>query len=158
MAGEALSKIDQRIKELQIVLPEVAPAGNYVPAVRTGNLVFISGQLPKVEGKIAFKGRVGKDLNLETARRAAKACVVNLVSALRNEVGNLEKVKRIVRVMGYINTYPGFNDHVKVMDAASELLVEIFGETVGPHARAVVGVMELPMMASMEMEMIAEVR
>ncbi|QQR81564.1 MAG: RidA family protein [Deltaproteobacteria bacterium] len=150
--------IDQKLKELQIVLPEIVPAGNYVPAVRTGNLLFVSGQLPKVEGKIAYKGRVGKDLNIETARRAAKACVVNLIAVLKNELGALEKVKKIVRVMGYINTYPGFNDHVKVMDAASELLVEVFGETVGPHARAVVGVVELPLMASMEMELIAEVR
>ncbi len=158
MVATTVSPLDQKLKELQIVLPEVQVAGHYVPAVRTGNLLFVSGQLPKVEGKIAYKGRVGKDLNIETARRAAKACVVNLIAVLKNELGNLEKVKRIVRVMGYINTYPGFNEHVKVMDAASELLVDVFGEIVGSHARAVVGVVELPLMASMEMEMIAEVR
>src|SRR3989338_4893885 len=101
-------KIEDRLKELQIVLPEVQPAGNYLPAVRTGNLVFVSGVLPKVEGRIAFKGRVGKDLNVDSARRAAKACVVNLLAVLQSELGNLEKVKRIVRLTGYINTYPGF--------------------------------------------------
>lgn len=150
-------KIEERLVELHIVLPEVQPAGNYLPAIRVGNLVFLSGVLPKVEGRIAFKGRVGKDLNVESARRAAKACVVNLLASLQFELGNLDKVKRIIRLTGYINTYPGFSEHIKVMDAASELLVEVFGEA-GKHSRVVVGVVELPLGASMEMEMIAEVR
>ncbi len=149
--------VDDRLKELHIVLPEVQPAGNYVPAVRTGNLVFLSGQLPKVEGKIAFKGRVGRDVNLESARRAARACVTNLLAALKQEIGSLDKVKKVIRVIGYINTYPGFNDHSKVLDAASDLLVEIFGEA-GRHSRVAVGVVELPLGACLEMEMVAEVR
>lgn len=153
----AIKKIEARLQELQIILPEVQPAGNYLPAVRTGNLVFISGVLPKVEGRIAFKGRVGRDLNVESARRAAKACVVNLIAALKQEIGNLDKVRRIVRLSGFINTYPGFNDHPKIMDAASELLVEIFGES-GRHSRVTIGVVELPAGSSMEMEMIAEVK
>lgn len=150
-------KIEERLKELQVILPEVQPAGNYLPAVRVGNLVFVSGVLPKVEGRITFKGRVGKDLNVESARRAAKACVVNLLAALQSELGNLDKVKRIIRLTGYINTYPGFSEHPKVIDAASELLVEVFGEA-GRHSRVVVGVVELPFGSSMEMEMIAEVK
>ncbi len=149
--------IEEKLKELQIVLPEVQAAGNYLPAVRTGNLIFISGQLPKVEGKIAFKGRVGKDLNVESARRAAKACVVNLIAVLKQALGTLDNVKKIVRLTGYINTYPGFHDHPKVLDAASELLVEVFGEA-GKHSRVAIGVVELPLGASMEMEMIAEVK
>ena len=149
--------VDDRLKELHIVLPEVQPAGNYVPAVRTGNLVFLSGQLPKVEGKIAFKGRVGRDVNLESARRAARACVTNRLAALKLEIGSLDKVKKVIRVIGYINTYPGFNDHSKVLDAASDLLVEIFGEA-GRHSRVAVGVVELPLGACLEMEMVAEVR
>lgn len=152
-----MPSIEERLKELQIVLPEVQPAGNYLPAVRTGNLLFISGQLPKVEGRIAFRGRVGKDLNVESARRAAKACLTNVLAVIKQEMGTLDKVKKIVRLTGYINTYPGFNDHPKVMDAASDLLVEIFGD-LGRHSRVVVGVVELPMAAAMEMEMIAEVK
>src|SRR3989338_6544690 len=131
-------KIEDRLKELQIVLPEVQPAGNYLPAVRVGNLIFVSGVLPKVEVRIVFKGRVGKDLNIESARRAAKACVTNLLAALHSELGSLDKVKRIIRLTGYINTYPGFNEHPKVIDAASELLVEVFGEA-GKHSRVVGG-------------------
>ncbi len=149
--------LDEHLKALQIILPEVQPSGNYLPAVRTGNLLFISGQLPKVEGRIAFKGRVGKDLNIETARRAAKACVTNLLAVLRHSLGSLEKVKKIVRITGYINTYPGFSEHIKVMDAASDMLVEVFGEA-GRHSRVVVGVVELPLGASIEIEMVAEVK
>jgi len=152
-----MPSIEDKLQELHIILPEVQPAGNYVPAVRVGNLVFVSGQLPKVEGKIAYKGRVGKDLNIETARRAAKACLANVLAALKSEIGSLDKVKRIVRMTGYINTYPGFSEHPKVLDAASEQLVEIFGEA-GKHSRVAIGVVELPFGSSMEMEMIAEVR
>ena len=152
-----MSTIEEKLQELQIVLPEVTPAGHYVPAVRTGNLVFVSGQLPKVEGRIAFKGRVGKDLNVESARRAAKACLANVLAALKFEIGSLDKVRRIVRMTGYINTYPGFSEHPKVLDAASEQLIEIFGEA-GKHSRVAIGVVELPFGSSMEMEMIAEVR
>jgi enamine deaminase RidA (YjgF/YER057c/UK114 family) len=153
-----LTTIQARLEELHILLPEVQPVGEYLPAVRTGNLLYISGQLPKVEGKIAFKGRVGRDVNLESARRAAKACLLNVLAAALSEIGTLDKIRKIVRLNGYINTYPGFNDHPKVMDAASELLTQIFGETIGRHSRTVVGVVELPLGASIEMDMIAEVR
>ena len=152
-----MSLIEKKLAELQVTLPEVEPAGNYLPAVRTGNIVFISGQLPKVEGRIAFKGRVGRDLNLESARRAARACVANLLAALKGEIANLDQVKRILRLTGYINTYPGFSEHAKVLDAASELLIDIFGEA-GKHSRVAVGVVELPLGAAIEMEMIVEVR
>lgn len=150
-------KIADRLKELQLTLPEVQPAGNYRPAVKAGSLVFVSGQLPKVEGKVAFKGRVGKDVSLETARRAAKAALLNALAALEQEVGSLDKVKQIVKVTGYINSYPGFYDQSKVMDGASDLLVEIFGER-GPHSRVAVGVVELPQGAAIEIEMVVEVR
>lgn len=149
--------IEERLTELQIVLPEVVPAGNYLPAVRTGNLVYVSGQLPKVEGKIAFKGRVGKDLNLESARRAARACVVNILAVLKQELGGLDKIKRVIRLSGFVNSYPGFQEQPKVMDAASDLLVELFGEA-GRHSRVAVGVVELPMGAAVEVDMIVEVR
>ncbi len=131
--------------------------GNYLPAVKTGNLVFISGQLPKVEGKVAFRGRVGKDVNLETARRAARACVINALAVLQQELGQLDRIKQIVRVGGFINSYPGFYDQAKVMDGASDLLVEIFGDR-GRHTRVAVGVVELPLGAAVEIEMVVEVR
>lgn len=149
--------IEARLKELQIVLPEVAVAGNYLPAVRVGNMVFVSGQLPKVEGKIAFRGRVGKDLNLESARRAARACLINSLAVLNQELGNLDRLKRVIRLTGYVNSYPGFQEQAKVMDAASDLLVEIFGEA-GKHSRVSVGVVELPLGAAVEIDMIAEIR
>ena len=150
-------KIEERLQELHIQLPEVQPAGNYLPAIRSGSLIFVSGQLPKVEGKIAFKGRVGKDLNVESARRCAKACLANILAVLQQELGTLDKIKKVVKLTGYINTYPGFSEHPKVMDAASEALIEIFGEA-GRHARTVIGVVELPLGAAMEMDMIVEAR
>ena len=107
--------------------------------------------------EVAFKGRVGKDVNVESARRAAKACLANILAAMQQELGTLDKVKKIVKLTGYINTYPGFSEHTKVMDAASELLVEIFGDT-GRHARTLIGGVELPLGSSMEMDLIAEVR
>ncbi len=149
--------IEQKLAELHIILPEVQAIGHYLPAVKTGNLLFVSGQLPKVEGRIAYKGRVGKDLDIEGGKRAGKACLVNILAAMKQELGSLDRVKRIVRLNGYINTYPGFNDHVKIMDAVSEQLVEIFGEA-GQHSRTVIGVVELPLGAAMEMDLIAEVK
>lgn len=149
--------INNRLKELKLELPEVVPVGNYLPACRVGNMVYVSGQLPKVEGRIAFRGKVGLDVDLETARRAARACVANLLAVLKFELGSLEKVKRIVRVTGYINSSPGFQDQAKVMDAASDLFVEIFGES-GRHSRVSVGVAELPLGAAVEIDLVAEVK
>ncbi|MBI4373292.1 MAG: RidA family protein [Deltaproteobacteria bacterium] len=149
--------IEERLRELQIDLPEVAVAGNYLPSCRTGNLVFISGQLPKVEGKIAFRGHVGKEIDLESARRGARACVANLLAALKQEIGALDRVKKVVRVTGYVSSFPGFQEQHKVIDAASDLLVELFGEP-GRHSRVSVGVVELPLGAAVELEMIVEIK
>ncbi len=148
--------IEDRLKELQITLPEVQPVGNYLPACRVGNLLFVSGQLPKVEGRIAFRGPVGGDLNLETARRAARACVINILAVLKQELGKLDRVKRFVRITGYVASAPGFEDQAKVMDGATDLLVEVFGEK-GRPTRVSVGVSELPLGASVEAEAIVEV-
>ncbi|MBI2082523.1 MAG: RidA family protein [Deltaproteobacteria bacterium] len=149
--------IEDRLRELQIDLPEVAPAGNYLPSCRVGNLIFISGQLPKVEGRIAFRGRVGKEVDLESARRAAKACVANLLAVLKQDLGSLDRVKKVVRLTGYVNSFPGFQEQHKVVDGASDLLVEIFGDS-GRHSRVSVGVVELPMGAAVELEMIVEIK
>lgn len=149
--------LEERLDELKIVLPEVATVGNYLPAVRIGNLLYVSGQLPKVGGKVAYKGRVGHEVDLESARHAARACVVNILAVLKRELGNLERVKKVVRMTGFVNSYPGFQDQAKVMDAASDLLVELFGEN-GKHSRVAVGVAELPLGAAVEIDLIAEVR
>jgi enamine deaminase RidA (YjgF/YER057c/UK114 family) len=147
---------EKRIQELHIDLPEVAAVGNYAPAVKTGRLVYVSGQLPKAEGRLTHTGRVGRELGLEEGRRAARTCAINALAALKSAVGSLDKVQRIVKLTGYVTSSVGFQDHHKVIDAASDLLVEIFGPA-GKHARAVVGVVELPMGAPVEIELIAEV-
>ena len=148
---------EKRIEELQIDLAEVGAVGNYVPALQVGKLVFISGQLPRSDGRLTHAGRVGRELSLEDGRRAARTCVVNCLAALKSSVGSLDKVRRIVRMSGYITSAVGFQEQHKVMDAASELLVEIFGPA-GKHARSAVGVVELPLGAAVEIELIAELK
>lgn len=149
--------IAKRLQELQIVLPEIESIGNYRPAVKSGKLVYVSGQLPKAEGRIVHVGRVGRELNLEAARKAARLCVINCLTALKSEIGNLDKVQKVVKVNGYITSGVGFRDLHKVMDAASELIGDVFGPA-GKHARSTIGVVELPMGAAMEMDMIVELK
>ncbi|MDO8461939.1 MAG: RidA family protein [Deltaproteobacteria bacterium] len=147
--------IDQRLRDLQIQLPEIQVAGLYQPAVKTGNLIFVSGQLPKSEGRIVSQGKLGGDVTLEIGRRAARTCLVNVLAVLKSELGSLDKVKQIIRLTGYVASAPGFKDQPKVIDGASELLVELFGP-LGRHSRVAVGVAELPMGASVEIDLIAE--
>ncbi len=149
---------EEKLKELKIQLTDPASAeGAYLPCVRTGNLLFISGQLPKIGPQLAFKGKLGKEMNLDNGQRAAKQALANALSVAKWELGSLDRVKRVVRLTGYINSAPGFTDQVKVMDAASELLGEIFGE-VGKHSRVTVGVSELPLSATVEIDLILEVK
>ncbi len=154
MAG----KIDARLKELGITVPEgVAPAGNYVPAVRSGNLVFVAGQIPLEGGKPQFIGKLGREFKVEDGQKAARLCAINIVSQLRAALGgDLDKVKRIVRVGGFVNAVPDFTDQPQVVNGASDLLVQIFGEA-GKHARAAVGVSSLPRGVAVEVEAVAEV-
>jgi enamine deaminase RidA (YjgF/YER057c/UK114 family) len=154
MAG----KIDARLKELGITVPEgVAPAGNYVPAVRSGNLVFVAGQIPLEGGKPQFIGKLGREFQVEDGQKAARLCAINIVSQLRAALGgDLDKVKRIVRVGGFVNAVPDFTDQPQVINGASDLLVQIFGEA-GKHARAAVGVSSLPRGVAVEVEAVAEV-
>lgn len=150
-------KIADRLEELHIQLPEVAAAGNYSPVLKSGRHVYVSGQLPKTEGRIAHKGRVGREVTLESARKAARLAIINCLAALQDHLGSLDKVQRIVKVTGYITSAVGFTEQHKVMDAASDLLVDIFGPT-GKHARAAVGVVELPLGACIEIDMIVETK
>jgi len=138
-------------------LPEVAaPVAAYVPTVRTGNLVFVSGQIPRVKGEIQYRGHLGSDLSVEDGRAAARLCALNALAAVKNEIGDLDKVRRVVKVTGYVASAAGFTDQPKVVDGASLFLGELLGEK-GKHARAAVGVNELPLGVSVEIEMIVEV-
>ena len=147
--------IEQKIESLGITLPTPpTPAGSYVPAVRTGNLLFISGQIPMIDGKVVFTGKV-TDENLETAQESAKICAINILAQLKRELGDLDKVSKIVRLSGFVNSVPEFSQHPKVINAASDLFFEIFGEK-AKHSRIAVGVSSLPLDSMTEIDAIVE--
>jgi enamine deaminase RidA (YjgF/YER057c/UK114 family) len=148
--------IEQKIESLGIKLPSPpTPAGSYVAVVKTGNLLFISGQIPMVNGKLLYTGKV-TDENLETAQKSAKTCAINILAQLKRELGDFEKVSKIVRLSGFVNSDPEFSQHPKVINAASDLLHEIFGEK-GIHSRIAVGVANLPLNSMTEIDAIVEV-
>ena len=150
-------KYEQRIHECGYMLPSVAEVlGVYVPAVRAGDVLFLAGVIPEVDDELKYKGKLGKELAIKDGREAAKICVLNALSAIKDCIGDLDKVKRFIRVIGYINSAPGFTEQPKVLDGASEFLVEIFGEK-GKHARLAIGVAELPVNAPIELEMIVQI-
>jgi len=148
--------IEQKIESLGIKLPTPpTPAGSYVAVVRTGNLLYISGQIPMENGKVVFTGKVS-DENLETAQKSARMCAINILAQLKRELGDLEKVSKIVRISGFVNSVPGFSQHPKVINSASDLFFEIFGEK-GKHSRIAVGVASLPLDSMTEIDAIVEV-
>jgi enamine deaminase RidA (YjgF/YER057c/UK114 family) len=148
---------EERLQQLGISLPAPAvPVAAYVPTVRTGDLVYVSGQVPTADGKPTHLGHLGDDVDLEDGRAAARTCAINLIAALKAELGELSRVRRVVKVTGFVASAPGFTDHPKVINAASELLGEAFGEA-GRHARAAVGVAALPLGVPVEVEAIVEV-
>jgi len=148
---------EDRLKALGIKLPEApAPLGSYVPIIITGNLVFISGMLPLVGGKLLRQGKVGDTITVDDAREDAKAATINALSGRRAGTGSLDKVKRCIKITGYIASAPDFTEQPKVLNAASDLIHEIWGET-GRHARAAVGVTVLPMNSPVEIDFIFEV-
>jgi enamine deaminase RidA (YjgF/YER057c/UK114 family) len=145
-----------RLGQLGIALPQlVAPLAAYVPAVRTGNLVYTSGQLPIDGGKLERTGKVGADVSPEDAKALARVCALNALAAVRSIV-ELDSVTRVVKVVGFVASAPGFNGQPGVINGASELFTEVFGDR-GAHARSAVGVSELPMDAPVEVELIVEV-
>jgi enamine deaminase RidA (YjgF/YER057c/UK114 family) len=150
--------IDKRLAELGIVLPTPAkPIANYAPWVRTGNLVYISGQGAVRDGKIEYTGKVGDTVSLEDAIASARLTAVNIIAHLRDACdGDLDRVKRVVKLLGLVNCTPAFGDHPKVINGASDLMVEVFGEK-GRHARSAVGAPSLPFGLSVEVEAIAEI-
>lgn len=149
--------VEKKLKELGLQLPpNQKPLANYVKAVRVGNLVFLSGQGPSsMDGKL-IAGKVGKDLTIEQGYDAAKLTGLSLLSSLKEEIGNLNKVKRIVKVLGMVNCPETFTDHPKVINGFSDLMVAIFGEK-GKHARSAVGMNSLPFNIPVEIEMVVEV-
>ncbi len=142
---------------IEIRLPNPPkPAGSYIPAVRVGNILYISGQIPFVDGEIKYKGKLGKDVTVEEGYQAARACGLNALSALKNEIGDLHKVRRIIKLSGYVNGTEGFIDQPKVVDGASDLMSEVFGD-VGRHARIALGANSLPLGSAVEIDLIAEI-
>jgi len=150
--------IDARLAELGIVLPPaMAPVANYVPYVVTGNLVVISGQLPAVDGKVAVTGKVGAEVSVEQGQQAARLCFTNLLTQLRAACGgDLDRVKRVVRLGGFIASPESFTQHATVMNGASDLAVAVFGDA-GRHARSTIGVPALPLDAAVEVEGLFEI-
>jgi enamine deaminase RidA (YjgF/YER057c/UK114 family) len=150
--------IEEQIKALGLTLPAVpVPLAAYIPAVKTGNLVFISGQLPMLDGILKYKGKVGAFVSEGEAKHAAEIAVLNCLAVIKSIVGNLELVERVIKVTVFVNSDPGFVNQPEVANGASELLVKIFGDK-GKHARAAVGVNVLPRDASVEIEMLVETK
>jgi enamine deaminase RidA (YjgF/YER057c/UK114 family) len=151
-----MSKIEARLAELGFPLPAVAkPVAAYVPSVVTGNLCFTSGQLPFVDGALPKAGKVGRDLTAEEAKDLARLCALNALAALKLSIGDLDRVTRIVKVVGFVSVVPEFTAIPGVINGASEFLGEVFGDA-GVHARSAVGVPALPLDSAVEVELIAE--
>jgi enamine deaminase RidA (YjgF/YER057c/UK114 family) len=151
-------RIKEKIESLGLTLPVAAlPVAAYVPAVRTGNLVFVAGQLPLVDGKIVKEGKVGKEVTPEEAKEMAQVCALNALAAIAL-VADIDQIERIVRVGGFVNGIPGFFAIPPIINGASELFIKIFGEVNGKHARTAIGVAELPLNAPVEVEVLVQLK
>ncbi|MEU4408261.1 RidA family protein [Streptosporangium sp. NPDC023963] len=149
---------EERLAELGLTLPEVVPPlAAYVPAVRSGDHIYTSGQLPVVDGKLVATGKVGAEVGVEDAYELARACALNALAAVASEAGGLSNIVRIVKVVGFVASAPGFTGQPQVVNGASDLLAAVLGDA-GRHARSAVGVAVLPLDAPVEVEVIAEVR
>ncbi|HXF16146.1 MAG TPA: RidA family protein [Burkholderiales bacterium] len=154
-SAQTIGGAEETLKKKNILLPAPpSPVANYVPAVRVGNLLFLSGSGPDPSTP---RGKVGKDLTLEQGYQAARSVGLNLLANAKANLGSLDKVKRVVKVLGMVNSAPGFTDQPKVINGFSDLMVEVFGESIGKHARSAVGMAELPFGIPVEIEMILEV-
>ena len=145
--------IEDRLRALALTLPEAAtPSFNYVPVTLHRGVAYVAGQLPKVGGDIRVRGKAGREVNVETARGEARICILQGLACLKAALGSLDRVEQVLKVGGFVASAPGFNDQPKVLDAASDLLVEVFGDK-GRHARSAIGVAELPRDAVVEIEL-----
>lgn len=157
-AGEAevTSAVERRLGDLGLALPEVAaPVAAYVPALVTGSTVYTSGQLPFVAGQLPATGKVGAEVSAEDAKKYAELCIINALAAVKSQIGDLDRITRIVKVVGFVASDPSFTGQPGVVNGASELLGKVFGEA-GSHARSAVGVAVLPLDAPVEVELIAD--
>jgi enamine deaminase RidA (YjgF/YER057c/UK114 family) len=149
--------IEEKIKSIGIKLPiPPSPAGSYIPVVKSGNLLYVSGQIPMQDGKVGFTGKVSEE-NIETAQKSARVCAINILAQLKKELGDLEKISKIVKLSGFVNSAPEFTQQPKVINAASDLFYEIFGES-GKHSRVAVGVSSLPLDSMTEIDAIVEIK
>jgi enamine deaminase RidA (YjgF/YER057c/UK114 family) len=152
-----MGKVESKLSELKLSLPEAPkPVAAYIPSKQTGNLVFTAGQLPMVNGELISKGLLGQDVEIDEASKAARICTLNALAAIKGVIGDLDRIKQIVRVVGYVASVPTFTQQPAVVNGASELLLEIFGEN-GKHARSAVGMAVLPLNASVEIELTVEI-
>jgi enamine deaminase RidA (YjgF/YER057c/UK114 family) len=150
--------VEEKMKELGFTLPEtVKPLAAYIPAIRTGDYVYTSGQVPFADGKLKYGGKIGSDLSIEEGQKAAELCALNALSAIKSVIGDLNKIEQIVKVTVFVNSADGFSDQPKVANGASEFLGKIFGEA-GKHARSAVGANGLPVNSAVEVEMIVKVK
>src|SRR5438270_14062569 len=153
-----MAQVEEKLRQLGHAVPDPgAPAFNYVGAVQAGNLVFVSGHGPRKDGEYIYLGKVGQEVDLDSAREAAELVILNCLGSLKQVIGDLDRVTRIVKLLGMVNSAPDFTQQPVVINAASDLLVAAFGETIGKHARSAVGMAALPGGISVEIEMIVEV-
>lgn len=151
-------RIEDRLQELGIILPDAnPPAAVYCPGVQVGKLVFTAGQTPKIDGELQYTGKFGQDLTVEEGQAAARLCILSCLAILKDVAGSLERVERIVKLTGFVNAVPTFTQHSQVIDGASRLLYDVFGEA-GSHARSAVGCISLPGNACCEIEMVAALK
>ena len=152
-----MPKYEKILHDLGLKLPDAPkPVAAYIPAKQSGNIVFTAGQLPMVNGELISKGLLGQDVEIDEANKAARICTLNALAAIKGVIGDLDRIKQIVRVVGYVASVPTFTQQPAVVNGASELLLEIFGEA-GKHARSAVGMAVLPLNASVEIELTVEV-
>jgi len=152
-----MGKIEKKLQDMGIIIPDVPkPAASYIPAIQTGKLVYTSGQGCKKDGIPVYKGKLGKDLTIEEGYDAAKISIVNCLAVLKGHLGSLDKVKRVVKLLGFVASVPEFDQQPSVINGASDLLIKVFGEK-GRHARSAIGTNVLPFGMPVEIEMIVEV-
>ena len=149
--------IEKRLKDLGISIPNAPkPAGSYVPVVLTGRLAFVSGQIPIKDGQVVYQGKVGDTQSIDDAQEAAKLCVINGLAQIEAYCGTLDNLEKIIKISGFVNSIKDFTEHPKVINAASDLLMKIFGEK-GRHSRIAIGVSSLPLNATVEIDMVVEI-
>lgn len=149
---------DERLKKLGIELPVPSkPVASYVPALTIDNFIYVSGQLPIKNGKLIFKGKLGKELSVEDGYKAAEICAINILAQLKAKLGTLDKIEQIIKVEGYVASVPEFTEHSKVINGASDLFLKIFGEK-GKHTRIAVGMASLPLNAPVEISLVAKIK